>query len=112
MNWNTISKKINYIFLLSLTEVVRIIVRFFLKDAEIFLKRYPLLTAEPSAAWHYFRLSVGDILEYGSAKRPLFIKLVVLFWVLIGFSVISLGVVMGFNQAKTLQNQATALICY
>jgi adenylate cyclase len=107
MIWNTIAKKINYLFLLGLTETIRLIVRFFLKDAEFFLQRYPLLTAEPAVAWHYFRLSVGEIVEYAGAKRPLFIKLAVFFSVLIGFGVISLGSLIGFNQAQTLQNQAT-----
>lgn len=105
MIWNTIGKKIDYLILLSLTKTVKLIVHLFFKDAELFLQHYPLLTAERSAAWHYFRLSVGEIIEYRSAKKPLLIRLTVTFSALIGFAVISLGGIIGFNQAQTLQNQ-------
>lgn len=107
MNRNALCKKVNYLFLLTLTETVRVIVRFFLKDAEIFLRRYPLLTAEPSTAWHYFWLSFGEIIEYGSAKRPLFIRLALCFSLLLGLGVMGLGGLIGLNQAQTLQNQAS-----
>lgn len=107
MIWNIICKKINYLFLFGLTEAVRVMLRFFLKDAEIFLHRYPLLTSEPSAAWHYFKLSLKDIAAYGSAKRPLFVKLSVFFSVLIALGFVSVGGFIVFNQAQTLQHQAS-----
>ena len=107
MNRKTILKKIHSLFLLSVTEIVRFVVRFFLKDAEIFLQRYPLLTAEPAVAWHYLRLSIGDILEYSTTKKPLLIKLVFTFSMLIGLTVMSLGLIIGFNQTRALHEQTT-----
>lgn len=106
---NTIVKKISYLLLLSLSKTARVIVRFFFKDAEVFLQHYPLLTAEPEAAWHYFNLSISEIIEYGLAKKPLFIKLAVLFSVLVGLAGISVGGLIGFNQAKALQNQTSQM---
>ncbi len=106
MIWNAIGKKINYLILLGLTKTVKLIVHLFFKDAELFLQHYPLLTAEPGAAWHYFRLSVGEIIEYSSAKKPLLIKLAFTFSMLVGLAVLSLGGVINFNQAQILQNQA------
>lgn len=107
MVWNVIPKKINYLVLLTLSKTVRLIVHLFFKDAEFFLQHYPLLTAEPRAAWHYFRLSIGEILEYSSAKKPLLLRLTFTFSVLIGLAVMSLGAIINFNQAQTLQNQAS-----
>lgn len=105
MIWNTICRKINHLFLLSLIKAVTLIVHFFLKDAEIFLQRYPLLNTDPASAWHSFGLTLSDIVAYGLSKRPMFIKLALLFSLLISFGVFGLGGLMAFNQAQTLQNQ-------
>jgi adenylate cyclase len=153
MLWKKICQKLNYLFLLSLTEAVRLIVRFFLKDAEIFLQRYPILTAEldpqiawqylnkdiseivvvrfflkdveiflqryplltaevePQIAWHYLKLNISEIIAYSIAKSPQFIpivvKLAIAFSLLISAGLISLGGLIGFKQAQTLENQAT-----
>jgi uncharacterized membrane protein affecting hemolysin expression len=109
MIWNIISKKIKYVLLLCLTGAIKPLVRFFLKDAELFLQRYPLLSKESGDAWHTFYLNINEIIAYSLAKQPLFIKLALFFSVIICASVLSLGGVIGFNQAQSLQQQATQL---
>jgi adenylate cyclase len=105
MKWNKTIKKINYLVLLTLTKTVNSIVGVFLKDADVFLRRYPLLTVEPNTAWHYFGLGLEEMFSYGLAKRPLFFKILTFLSLLISLSVICLGGLLNFNQAQTLQAQ-------
>lgn len=105
--WNIICKKIKYVFLLSLTEALKPVVRFFLKDAEFFLQRYPLLSKDSGDSWHSFYLNIGELIAYSLAKRPLFIKLALFFTMTICSAIISLGALISFLQAQTLQEQAT-----
>jgi len=111
MSRNTLYKKFNYFLLLSVSKIVKLIVRFFVNDADIFFKRYAFLNAEPREAWHYFKLCCNDVIEYAAVKKPNFfsiaLKLSLAFSVMIVISLISLMLILNTHQQQTLIKQQT-----
>jgi adenylate cyclase len=110
MTLKTIYKKINYFLLLSVSEFIRLVVRFIQKDAEVFLETYPTLVMEPLEAWQHLWLCIRQIIEYLKGKIPDFIpvaiKLATAFSLIIIIGLVSLGGLIGINQTKLLEKQA------
>ncbi|MCK4840994.1 MAG: adenylate/guanylate cyclase domain-containing protein [Methylococcales bacterium] len=110
MIWKSLYKKVNYFLLLTVSEFIRLILRFIQKDAEVFLKNYRVLTMEPLEAWQHLGLSIGQIFSYLKAKIPDFIpvavKLAFAFSFIILAGLITLGSLLGINQTSLLDEQA------
>lgn len=109
MDWTIVYKKINHFLLLSVSEFMCSVVRFFQKDAATFMKTYPVLAMEPLVAWKHLWSSVRQFIGQLKDSIPDFIpiafKLAFAFSLIIVVGLVGLGSSLGINQTKLLENQ-------